>query len=363
MSAARIVRSKRSRPTTRPSPASVGFVPRMPRRATAATALHPPRESSTGAWQSTRSASPVSSASVADRGRAGEGGGALAERLRVRVGPEPLDELPVRHPAFVEPLARFGVVVVRGFDQERAPFAGADATAESLLRGHRRVALPEEGFDDHRTTARRAGRAVELAHRDAMRSADERALSHAIERGEDLVARRRACDDAPGPFAEEVPGLRDASSIGALGGVGSGPGIPERVEDDPAPWRGRVRGEIRERGRERGAESVEQTGKRNDLERDHGADVLWLAQGSVKSTALLASTMTPTTRPSRDMVTSLIVPPAPSSSAVPSAGAKASSLSVPSRTTARRAATRRLPSTSGAVHFSTPSRPIARSDV
>src|SRR6185295_14150552 len=137
----------------------------------------------------------------------------------------------------------------------------------------------------------------------------------------------------------------------------------ERIEDDAAARRVRVRVEIGEGGRKRGAEAVERTGKRKDLERDHGADALKLAQGRVKSTALLASTITPTTRPSRDMVRSLIVPPAPSSCAVPSAGSNARALSVPSRTTARRPTTRRRPSTSGPVHLTMPSVPIALSDV
>src|SRR5688572_13843081 len=138
--------------------------------------------------------------------------------------------------------------------------------------------------------------------------------------------------------------------------------MSERIEDDTAARRVRVRIEIGERRGKCGSEAVERTGKRKGLERDHGADALKLAQGKVKSTALLASTITPTTRPSRDMVRSLIVPPAPSSSATPSAGANDTTLSVPSRTTGRRAATRRLPSTSGAVHLILPSGPIAVSE-
>src|SRR5438874_63526 len=180
MSAARIVRRRRSRPTTRPSPASVGFVPRIPRSATAATALQPPKASSTGAWHSTRSASPVSRASVAERGR----------------GAEALDELPVRHAALLEPLARPLVVFGGGLDEKRAPFASADAAAEGLLRRRRRVALPEERLDDHRTAAGRAYRAIELAHRDAVRRTDEGALTHAIERCDDVLARGREGDRA-----------------------------------------------------------------------------------------------------------------------------------------------------------------------
>src|SRR5439155_778578 len=84
---------------------------------------------------------------------------------------------------------------------------------------------------------------------------------------------------------------------------------------------------------------IERTGKRKTLERDHGPNTLELAQGSVKSTALRWSTIAATVLPSCDIATSLIAPPAPSSSTAPSPGANARRRSVPSSTIGRRAAT------------------------
>jgi len=178
-----------------------------------------------------------------------------------------------------------------------------------------------------------------------------------------FVAGGRERDRAASPLAEGFARLRDPAAIRTLGGVGRGPRMRERIEDHAAPWRVRVRVQVGERRRKRGAKTVERTGKRKDLERDHGADALGLAQGNVKSTALLESTTTPMTRPSRDTVRSLIVPPTPSSSPAPSAGAKTRSLSVPSSTATRCPMTRRRPSTRGAVHLAVPSGPIAASDV
>ena len=127
------------------------------------------------------------------------------------------------------------------------PFAGADAAAEGLLRGGGRVALPQEGFNDHGTAAGRAGRSVELAHRDPMGHPDEGAFSDAIERGKDLVRRGRERDRASGPLAERFARLSDAAPIRALGRVGGGPRMRERIEDDAAPGGIRVRVQIRER--------------------------------------------------------------------------------------------------------------------
>ena len=171
----------------------------------------------------------------------------FAEGLRLGVGPEPLDELPVRQAPLLEALARSLVVLGRGLDEEGVPFAGADAAAEGLLRGGGRVALPQEGFDDHGTAAGRAGRSVELAHRDAMRHPDEGAFSDAIEPGKDLVSRGRERDRASGPLAERFAGLRDAAPICALGRIGRGPRMRKRIEDDAAPGRIRIRVQIRER--------------------------------------------------------------------------------------------------------------------
>ena len=69
----------------------------------------------------------------------------------------------------------------------------------------------------------------------------------------------------------------------------------EGIEDHAASRGVRVRVDLGEGGRERGAKAIERTWKRKGLERDHGADALWLAQGNVKSTALLVSTMAPMT--------------------------------------------------------------------
>ena len=113
-----------------------------------------------------------------------EGRRGLTKCLRVRIRAEPLDELPVRHAALVETLARPLVVLGRGLDQKGVPLTRANATAEGLLRRRRGVALPEESLDDHRTSACRAGRAIKLAHRDAVGRANECALADAIERRE-----------------------------------------------------------------------------------------------------------------------------------------------------------------------------------
>ena len=187
--------------------------------------------------------------------------GALAEGLGVRIGTEPLHELPVRHAAGLEPLARLLVVLGRGFDEERATLASADAAAERLFRRGGCVAFPEERFDDHGSAACRAGRAVELAHRNAVRRPDERALSHSIERREDFVAGRRERDRAARPFAQRVARFRNATPIGALGGVRRRPRMRERIEDDAAARRVRVRVEVGERRGKCGAETVERTGK------------------------------------------------------------------------------------------------------
>src|SRR3982074_2675646 len=111
-----------------------------------------------------------------------ERGDGLPQRLGGRIGPEALDELPVRHAAWLEAARTLLVVVVDGLDEEGAALAGADTAAEGFLRRHRRVALPEERLDDHRPVTRRAVRAVELAHRDAVRGADERAVGNTLER-------------------------------------------------------------------------------------------------------------------------------------------------------------------------------------
>jgi len=238
----------------------------------------------------------------------------------------------------------------------------ADAAAERLLRGDRCVTLPEERLDDHRTAAGRAGARVELAHRDAVRRPDERALPDPIERAKHFVSGRREGDHSARPLAERIPRPRDTAPVGALGGVGRRPRVSEWVEDHAASRCVRAHVEIREREGERRAEAIERTGKRKTLERDHGPNTLELAQGSVKSTALRWSTIAATVLPSCDIATSLIAPPAPSSSTAPSPGANARRRSVPSSTIGRRAAIRRRPSMSGAFHLIAPSAPIARSD-
>ena len=95
-----------------------------------------------------------------------------------------------------------------------------------------------------------------------MRRADERAVAHAVERGEDLVGRGRERDDAARPFAKRLARFGDAPPVRLLGGVGGGPGMRERIEDDTAARRVRVRVEIGERRGKRGAEAVERTGER-----------------------------------------------------------------------------------------------------
>src|SRR5207247_68320 len=128
MRAARIVRSNRSRPTTRASPASAGLAPRIPSSATAATALQPPRASSTGeriqAAARDQDLEDTEQEDIArrrgghrrfDGSQRGHEGGeiprgvesrrGLTKRLRVRIRAEPLDELPIRHAALVETLA------------------------------------------------------------------------------------------------------------------------------------------------------------------------------------------------------------------------------------------------------------------
>ena len=129
---------------------------------------------------------------------------ALTERLRRGIAAEALDKAPERKAAPLEALARFLVLVARRLDQQRAPLAGADAATKSLLRRRGRVAFPEESFDDDRPAAGRAGRPVELAHRDAVRGADEHALPDAIERREDVLGRGRPGDDASCPCTERV---------------------------------------------------------------------------------------------------------------------------------------------------------------
>src|SRR5207249_5168360 len=113
----------------------------------------------------------------------------LTKRLRVRIRAEPLDELPIRHAPLVETLARPLVVLGRGLDQKGVPLTGANATAEGLLRRGRGVALPEKSLDDHWTAACRAGRPIDLAHRDAVRRANEGALADTIERRQYFVSR------------------------------------------------------------------------------------------------------------------------------------------------------------------------------
>src|SRR5204863_7184059 len=56
----------------------------------------------------------------------------LTKCLRVRIRAEPLDELPVRHAALVDTLARPAVVLGRGLDHKAVPLTGANATAEVL---------------------------------------------------------------------------------------------------------------------------------------------------------------------------------------------------------------------------------------
>jgi hypothetical protein len=176
-----------------------------------------------------------------------QGSRGLAERLRVRIGSEPLDELPVRHATLLEALARALVILARGLDEERMALAGADPAAEGLFRRGRGVALPEECLDDHGAATRRAGRSIELPHRHAMGRADERALAHPVERGNDLVARGRERDRASGPLAERLARFRHAAPVRPLGRVGGGPRMGERIEDDAASWRVRVRVQIGER--------------------------------------------------------------------------------------------------------------------
>src|SRR5205807_8085233 len=86
----------------------------------------------------------------------------LSERLSGGIGAETLDELPIGHAPRLGPARALLVVVVDGLDEEGAALARADAAAEGLLRRHWRVALPQEGLDDHRAVTRRAMRSVEL---------------------------------------------------------------------------------------------------------------------------------------------------------------------------------------------------------
>ena len=113
-------------------------------------------------------------------------GDRLAQRLRRGIGSESLDELPVRHAPRLEPARALLVVGVDRLDEEGAALTRAYAAAEGLLRRHGRIALPQEGLDDHRPVTGRAVRTVELAHRDAVRRADEHAVGDALERGEDI---------------------------------------------------------------------------------------------------------------------------------------------------------------------------------
>ena len=80
-----------------------------------------------------------------------------------------------------------------------------------------------------------------------MGRADERALADPVERGDDLVARGRERDRAPGPLAERFARFRNAAPVRSLGRVGGGPRMCERIEDDAASWRVRVRVQIGER--------------------------------------------------------------------------------------------------------------------
>jgi hypothetical protein len=96
-------------------------------------------------------------------------GDRLAESLRGGIGAETLDELPVRHATRLETARALLVVGVDRFDEQGAAFARADAAPERLLVRNWRVALPRGCLDDDRAVARRAVRAVQLAHRDAVR--------------------------------------------------------------------------------------------------------------------------------------------------------------------------------------------------
>src|SRR5205809_844574 len=147
-----------------------------------------------------------------------------------------------------------------------------------------------EGWGEGGAAAGRAGRPVELAHRGPVRRANERALPRAVKAREDLVAGRSGGDRDPGPLADRLPRARDPPPVRRVRGVGGGPGMAERIEDDATARRVRGRIEVGEGRRERGAEAVERSGKRERVQRDHGADALTLAQGKVKSTALLLST-------------------------------------------------------------------------
>ena len=83
-----------------------------------------------------------------------------------------------------------------------------------------RVALPEERFDDDRAVARRAVRAVELAHRDAVRGPDERAVRNALERRNDLLAGWRERDDGARPLADRLTRRRDAAPVRGIDRIG-----------------------------------------------------------------------------------------------------------------------------------------------
>src|SRR2546423_480543 len=138
------------------------------------------------------------------------------------MGTETLDELPVRHPSRLEPLARDGVIVARRLDEQRAPLARADAAAERLLGRRGGITFPKERLDDDRPAARRARRSVQLAHRDPVWCAHEHALADSIERREDLIRGGRLCDHTPRPFPEPLtrsgrpPTSRRPSTSGAV---------------------------------------------------------------------------------------------------------------------------------------------------
>ena len=142
-----------------------------------------------------------------------QGRDGLAQRLSRRIRAEALHELPVRHTAWLEPASALLVFAVDAFDQKGAALARADAAAKCLLRGHRRVALPEECLGDDRSMARRAVRAIELAHRDAVGRADQRAVGHALERGEHRLGGRREGDDGAGPFTDRLARFRYAAPV------------------------------------------------------------------------------------------------------------------------------------------------------
>src|SRR5439155_2293987 len=174
---------------------------------------------------------------------------------------------PVRHAARLDASRALLVLGIDRFDQKRPAIARADTAAEGLLRGHGRIALPEERLHDDRRTARRAARAVELAHRDAMRRADERRIGDTLERDEELVRRRRHSDDIASPRTEGLSRARDPAATDVFRGVGSGPGERERIEDESSLGRIRRRERRGESFGERAAEALERSREWQDLDR------------------------------------------------------------------------------------------------